>query len=55
MTGGNLWRLRGMSGLGSNPANREIDSSSGASGAPQKKNSRFFFILFFKKNLKNMI
>jgi hypothetical protein len=46
--------LSGMSGLASNPGKRQIASSSGASGAPQKKNLDFF-IFFLQNNLKNMI
>jgi hypothetical protein len=45
----NTKRLSAMSGLASNPANRQIDSSSGASGAPQKKILDFFFFFFSKK------
>jgi hypothetical protein len=40
-------RLSGTSGLASNPANRQIASSSGASGSTTKKKSRFFY--FFEK------
>ena len=48
-------RLSGTSGLASNPANRQIDSSSGASAENHKKKNLDFFIFFFLKNLKNMI
>ncbi len=41
--------LSGMSGLASNPANRQIASSSGASGAPQKKILDFFYFFPPKK------
>jgi hypothetical protein len=57
-------RLSGTSGLASNPANKEIASSSGASETKTFFFSDFllFFLIFFKKcffflstNLKNMI
>ena len=50
----NLW-LSGTSGLASNPANREIASSSGASEHQDIFFSDFFSIFFLKKTWKNMI
>ncbi len=44
--------LSGTSGLASNPANREIASSSGASEHQDIFFSRFFFNFFLSKNLK---
>jgi hypothetical protein len=42
-------RLSGTSGLASNPANRQIASSSGASAEHHKKKILNFFLFFFKK------
>ena len=47
-------RLSGMSGLASNPTNRQIAWSSGASEHQTKTNFDFFYF-FFSKNLKNMV
>ena len=48
-------RLSAMSGLASNPANREIASSSGASEHRDIFFFGFFSIFFLEKTLNNMI
>ncbi len=46
--------LSGTSGLASNPANREIDSSSGGRLSTKTFFFRFFFSIFFLKKLEKI-